>query len=428
MIFDLPIPHSGDRLSAARAAQLHREVRQNRILPSPGFKVIRGPNGTHITVDIPKRRPKDKPFPYEVRFSQDLDSGIGGWKIYLPTEHLLSYAGVDVETSDFTGVTQIQDSNGDDTAWYSFDDISLEDGHIWLQISKTSGTVTAEFVGDPEEGEEGGEGEEEEEPVRICIAEVSYTPPASAVPAKITISQSVVGALRVDNNGLEPDNISTERVSQEDSSYPGDPTVGKLQIKGWHTPSPVADQSLAAALLSQSTPSSSAPYIVAQDSNGALVYMPVGSLASDIGELLTPDDVSTELIPHDSSSGADNADEGELQIKGWKAGTPVSSQSLAAALSYSGESPSSLGHLVLRDTQGALKYLPIGTLLLVDISALDGVSLVTGTEWVGSPDYVIRVTKRTASVNNNVLTLGDPVVNDIPTTPLSDESSGGTST
>ena len=427
MNFDLPIPHRGDRLSAARAAQLHREVRQNRILPSPGIKVIRGPNGTHLTVDIPKRRPKDKPLPYEVRFGQDLDSGNGGWKIYLPTEHLLSYAGVDVETSDFTGVTQIQDSNGDDTAWYSFDDISLEDGHIWLQISKTSGTVTAEFVGDPEEEEEGGEGEEEEEPVRICIAEVSYTPPASTVPAKITIFQSVVGALRVGNDGLEPDNISTERLSQEDQSFPDDPTVGKLQIKGWHTPSPVANQSLAAALLSQSTPGSGAPYIVAQDSSGALVYMPVGSLASDIGELLTPDDVSTELIPHVSSSGADNADEGELQIKGWKAGTPVSSQSLAAALSYSGGSPSSLGHLVLRDTQGALKYLSIGTLTLADVSALNGVTLVTNVEWIGSPTYVIRVTKRTASVANGVLTLGAAQTSDIPTTPLSGESSGGTS-
>ena len=339
MNFDLPIPHRGDRLSAARAAQLHREVRQNRILTSPGIKVIRGPNGTHITVDIPKRRPKDKPLPYEVRFDQDLDSGNGGWKIYLPTEHLLSYSGVDVETSDFTGVTQIQDSNGDGTAWYSLDDISLEPGRVWLQISKTSGTETAEFVGDPEEGEEGEEEEEEEEPVKICIAEVSYTPPASTVPAKITIFQSVVGALRVDNNGHEPDNISTE------------------------------------------------------------------------------------LIPHDSPSGADNADEGKLQIKGWKAGTPVSSQSLAAALSYSGGSPLSLGHLVLRDTQGALKYLPIGTLTLADVSELNGVTLVTNVEWIGSPTYVIRVTKRTASVANGVLTLGAAQTSDIPTTPLSGESS-----
>ena len=206
MTFDLPIPHRGDRLSAARAAQLHREVRQNRILPSPGIKVIRGPNGTHITVDIPKTRPKDKPLPYVVRFDQDLDSGNGGWKIYLPTEHLLSYAGVDVETSDFTGVTQIQDSNGDDTAWYSLDDIDLESGQDWLEVSTSAGAVTAGFVGDPEEGEEGGEGEEEEEPLRICIAEVSYTPPASTVPAKITIFQSVVGALRVGNDGLEPEN------------------------------------------------------------------------------------------------------------------------------------------------------------------------------------------------------------------------------
>ena len=63
----------------------------------------------------------------------------------------------------------------------------------------------------------------------------------------------------------------------------------------------------------------------------------------------------------------------------------------------------------------------------VDISALNGVTLVTNVEWTGSPTYVIRVTKRTASVANGVLTLGAAQTSDIQTTPLSGESSGGTS-
>lgn len=77
MTFDLPIPHRGDRLSAARAAQLHREVRQNRILPSPGVKVIRGPNGTYIIVDIPKPRARAKVTPpgnFEPVFAEEEDS------------------------------------------------------------------------------------------------------------------------------------------------------------------------------------------------------------------------------------------------------------------------------------------------------------------------------------------------------------------
>ena len=82
----------------------------------------------------------------------------------------------------------------------------------------------------------------------------------------------------------------------------------------------------------------------------------------------------------------------------------------------------------MRDTQGALKYLPIGALTLADVSALNGVTLVTNVEWIGSPTYVIRVTKRTASVANGLLTLGAAQTSDIQTTPLSGESSGGTST
>ena len=55
MNVDLRIPRRGDRISAASQAQILAEIRANRILQSPGVRVMRGPNGTHIAVDVPKR-------------------------------------------------------------------------------------------------------------------------------------------------------------------------------------------------------------------------------------------------------------------------------------------------------------------------------------------------------------------------------------
>ena len=55
MNVDLHIPRRGDRVSAAYMARILAEIRANRILPSPGTRVSRGPHGTHISVEIPKR-------------------------------------------------------------------------------------------------------------------------------------------------------------------------------------------------------------------------------------------------------------------------------------------------------------------------------------------------------------------------------------
>ena len=55
MNIDLHIPRRGDRVSAAYQARILAEIRANRILQSPGLRVSRGPHGTHISVDVPKR-------------------------------------------------------------------------------------------------------------------------------------------------------------------------------------------------------------------------------------------------------------------------------------------------------------------------------------------------------------------------------------
>ena len=199
-----PEPQVGDRVTAELVRELIRCIRERQLLKGPNYSISTGPNGTHLKLDLPQRQnfPR-KPLPYEVRFDATLDSGDGGWKIYLPTEHLLSYDGEDIDTSDITGVTAIEDANGDATGWYSFDDVDLQAEHVWLVVTITdpasgssSPTVEAEFAASEGQASTG------EKVVNVCIAEISYTASSqSGDPATIEIKQSVVGAVHLGGEG-----------------------------------------------------------------------------------------------------------------------------------------------------------------------------------------------------------------------------------
>ena len=87
------------------------------------------------------------------------------------------------------------------------------------------------------------------------------------------------------------------------------------------------------------------------------------------GQTVTPDDTSTQFIPHDDSPGADNTHEGELEVKGWDKGTPTSATTIAADLLATSAS----GHIVFRNSGGTLEYKPIGALALTaDNISLNG--------------------------------------------------------
>lgn len=145
------------------------------------------------------RRSSTKPLPFEVRWDATLNDKEGGYKIYLPTEHLLSYAGEDIATSDISGVTPILDTNGDDTAWSVLDDIDTSAAHVWLVIRYTTSTVgSGSAAAEAEFAAAEGQPSSGEEVVNICIAEVDYTAPEQeGETATVEINQSVVGALHL---------------------------------------------------------------------------------------------------------------------------------------------------------------------------------------------------------------------------------------
>lgn len=147
------------------------------------------------------RRPSRQPLPFEVRWDGSLNNSSGGWKIYLPTEHLLTYGGVDVATSDISGATVIQDDDNNDTPWFSLDDIDTEADHVWLVVTVTESNGSVVSV-DAEFAAEEGQAATGENVVNICIAEVSYEEPENeGDPAVVTIKQSVVGALHLGGAG-----------------------------------------------------------------------------------------------------------------------------------------------------------------------------------------------------------------------------------
>lgn len=191
MNIPLRLPKGREAVSATDFRRMVREIQANRILPSPNVRVGRGPNGTHLFVDAPSGvKSPVRPLPFEVRFDGTLNSNEGGWKIYLPTDHLLSVANVYIALD---GVTAIEDGNGDPTAWFEFDDVDLTATHVWLAVSETDSgsasgpTVTAEFVAE----------EDDDAKTNICIAEVSYTAATSSTPAIVSVKQSVVGAIQL---------------------------------------------------------------------------------------------------------------------------------------------------------------------------------------------------------------------------------------
>ena len=175
--------------------------------------------------------------PHEVRWDAELDGGDGGWKIFLPTSHLLAYDGSYVTP---TGVTAMSDG------WYSLDDVQRSSTHVWLVLSvvDSTGVCTAEFS--PTQGQS----VTGTTVYNVCVAEVSYTAPAAAGDQPtVVIKQSLVGALHLGGGGggagVTPDDVSTEFIPDPPSGTEPGGDEGKLQIKDWKNTSLVDPNSLA---------------------------------------------------------------------------------------------------------------------------------------------------------------------------------------
>ena len=269
------------------------------------------------------RRASAKPLPFEVRWDATLNDGEGAWKIYLPTEHLLSYGGTYVNTSDISGATPIPDANGDDTAWSVLDDIDTSADHVWLVV-----TIPDESAADAEDGEDGEEGSsggsieaefasEEGQSVtgstvvNICIAEVSYEEPEDegGTPA-VEIKQSVVGALHLGgkSDSISPDDVSTEFIPEPPAGTQPNGDEGELQIKGFKSGQPADTNTIAEYIQGAAAIPTGGIKIVCRlvdtSGNRHLFYLPLAAIWGDgsSGGLPLPEVTYLDDVTWDSSN------------------------------------------------------------------------------------------------------------------------------
>lgn len=289
------------------------------------------------------RRASAKPLPFEVRWDATLNDGEGGYKIYLPTEHLLSYGGTYINTSDISGATPIPDANGDDTAWSVLDDIDTSADHVWLVV-----TIPDESAADAEDGEDGEEGSsggsieaefasEEGQSVtgstvvNICIAEVSYQEPEDegGTPT-VEIKQSVVGALHLGgkSDSVTPDDVSTEFIPEPEEGEEPTGDEGKLQIFDFNStesdsPEGLVERMHADTETGDISLESGTNIMLLARRDGKIVYIPLSAGGKD-PEDETPDDTSSHDpcehpgdgasadggVPHGGGGGAASLDGG----------------------------------------------------------------------------------------------------------------------
>ena len=120
------------------------------------------------------------------------------------------------------------------------------------------------------------------------------------------------------------------------------------------------------------------------------------------GSTVVPDDVSVNLIPDPPSGTQPTGDEGKLQIKGWKTGTPASTTSLASDINWEYTTEA----LVARDlTDGTLRYKPIGdlaTLLGSQVSKANQ-KILTGLAW-NTTNHTLVISSATVTIDHGVIT------------------------
>lgn len=232
-----------DKASVAMLEALRDELRTASAEPAAGLsqrldEVSAGLDADameHAGVSSPSVAPEPEygPRPFEVRWDPTLDGGDGGWAVYLPTEHLLTYDGVEVATSGISGLTVVQDAGGNDTSWYSLDEVGVDAGHVWLTVTarKTDAGVTTSATAEVSPERHGGSVPAGATVVDFCIAELSRDMEDAAGRPVPVVRQSLVGALHLMSPGEDSyEDLGPFRIYPSDSSGSGSGSGAGIDI------------------------------------------------------------------------------------------------------------------------------------------------------------------------------------------------------
>lgn len=143
-------------------------------------------------------------------------------------------------------------------------------------------------------------------------------------------------------------------------------------------------------------------FVDRSDPDSPVIRFRADRLPAGGGSTVVLDDVSINLIPDPPSGTQPTGDEGKLQIKGWKTGTPASSTSLASDINWEYTTEA----LVARDlTDGTLRYKPIGdlaTLLGSQVSKANQ-KILTGLSW-STTNHTLVISSATVNIDHGVIT------------------------
>ena len=123
------------------------------------------------------------------------------------------------------------------------------------------------------------------------------------------------------------------------------------------------------------------------------------------GESVVPDDVSTEFIPDPPQGQQPTGDEGKLQIKGFKAGTPHPTTTIAQDLTSTG---GNAGHVLFRESDGSLSYKSIGSITIPTSTVnLTNQTVLTGLTW-NTSTHKLEISSAQMNVSNGLITSWTP--------------------
>lgn len=405
-----------------------------------------------LSIDLDKFPP-----PFTVRWSQSENSGVGAWVIWLPSTPTLDMGGqqrIILIGDQYYQINSLNSASGLPPGWYILPN-SASGGDVWFNVtypyrigssSIVAGAIQTARAFRPEDQVDGyykisvhiasmatdattgAKKVYQFVDSLINLAQLPMAPGGSGseggdvvypTPFELSRSESSGGviSLSIINRTFFWDGKLIPNQNVPDAPGFSIPATGSVYLRCVGTKQPSssdADEngfvwtfSIGAAPANEGDQRFN--YILYTFTNGEveLDYRDTFLALYSGAKTVEPDDVSTEFIPDAPSGSTPAGDEGKLQIKGFKAGTPADANNIAQYLQGAAQLPSAGLFLVARVGASAggsptLKYIPLSTIFTNQSGDLT-VEFVADNDW-DSTNHILRKRLRVLNLRTGAVT------------------------
>lgn len=469
-------PIVGTPLTPSVIKQINTAVRRYMPIAGNGIRTTITAGGTIISA-IPapaSKKQKDKPLPFEVRWSPTQNDGEGAWVIWLPSTPTPDTGGqqrIILIGDQYYQINSLNSASGLPSGWYILRN-SASGGDVWFNVtypyrigasSIIAGDIQTERAFRPEDQVDGyykisvhiasmatddttgAKKVYQFVDSQINLAQLPMAPGGDGgegsgvvypTPFELSRSESSGGviSLSIINRTFFWDGKLIPNQNVPDAPGFSIPATGSVYLRCIGTKQPSssdADEngfvwtfSIGAAPANEGDKSFN--YILYTFTNGEveLDYRDTFLALYSGAKTVEPDDVSMEFIPDAPSGSTPTGDEGKLQIKGFKAGQPADTNTIAEYLMGTAQITDQIWLIVRGKSTGGdpvLGYLPLDALNLyeyakkTDLSTVNNGTLTIeqGTTTLGTftanqatgTTVTIPEPPTPPTVNNGILTL-----------------------